>query len=85
MFPARTCVGCHRKFPQKDLLRITRLTSEKKIILNLKQENLGRSVYLCSKKECVKKALYRKGADAISHILKIKPTAEFLKEIEELD
>lgn len=80
-FPERTCVGCFKKFPQKDLLALTRLTSGN-VIINKNNEMNGRSVYLCRNNLCLKKAIHRKGQNAIQYGLKSKIPEEIFRELE---
>ena len=52
--PIRTCVGCGKKRPQKDFIKIIR-TKEKSIVLKLNiisDKSEGRSVYVCRSFDC---------------------------------
>lgn len=52
--PIRTCVGCGKKGPQKDFIKIIR-TKEKSIIVKLNyisDKSEGRSIYLCRSFDC---------------------------------
>lgn len=81
--PIRTCVGCFQKFPQKELLAITRLKNGD-LVVDKEQKAAGRSVYLCYKKACLNKARKRKGKNALEYGLKV-PIANIIWEtIEQL-
>ena len=50
----RTCVGCGKKGPQKDFIKIIR-TKEKSIVVKLNyisDKSEGRSIYLCRSYDC---------------------------------
>ena len=52
--PIRTCVGCGKKGPQKDFIKIIR-TKEKSIVVKLNyisDKSEGRSIYLCRSFDC---------------------------------
>ena len=52
--PIRTCVGCGKKGPQKDFIKIIR-TKEKSIVVKLNyisDKSEGRSIYLCRSYDC---------------------------------
>ncbi|OIO53374.1 hypothetical protein COT40_01535 [Candidatus Peregrinibacteria bacterium CG08_land_8_20_14_0_20_41_10] len=75
MVSLRTCIGCRQKFPQLELLKITRLKNQTiKIIFPLVKEmgESGRSVYLCPKTGCFDKCFKRKGKDGVEYGLKVK-------------
>ena len=81
--PQRTCVGCFKKFNQGDLLAVTRLKSGE-VKVDLKGELDGRSVYLCYKLGCLKKAQKRKPKSALQFGLKVKVPVEIWGELERL-
>ena len=81
MIPVRTCVGCFKKFPQSDLVRIIRLPDKS---LCLDETKSGRSVYLCKNVNCYKRAVERKGQNAITYGLKVPVTEEFKKGLRDL-
>lgn len=49
--PIRTCIGCHQKKRQDELIRLERNT-EGKIVLNEKRGQGGRGYYLCPTLDC---------------------------------
>ena len=52
--PIRTCVGCGKKGPQKDFIKIIK-TKEKSIVVKLNyisDKSEGRSIYLCRSYDC---------------------------------
>ena len=69
--PIRTCVGCFQKFPQKELLAITRLKNGV-VVVDMEQKAAGRSVYLCYKKSCIDKTRKRKDKNALEYGLKVR-------------
>ncbi|HVA38887.1 MAG TPA: DUF448 domain-containing protein [Candidatus Dormibacteraeota bacterium] len=46
VIPARTCVGCRRKFPQSQLLRFVRRGGD--WVADARRREPGRGAYLCS-------------------------------------
>ena len=79
--PQRTCVGCFRKFDQDQLLAVTRLKAGV-VVLNLEHSAAGRSVYLCCKAACFKKAHSRKGKNGLEYGLKVKIAPQIWAELE---
>ena len=79
--PQRTCVGCFRKFDQDHLLAITRLKGGV-VVLNFEHSAAGRSVYLCCKAACFKKARNRKGKNGLEYGLKLKIAPQIWTELE---
>lgn len=56
--PERTCVGCRRKGPKTDFLRIARNRSGE-VAIDPHFRAPGRGAYLCLNEECVRKAKKR--------------------------
>ncbi len=81
MVPIRTCVGCFQKFPQKELLAITRLKNGD-IVVDKEQKSAGRSVYLCYKMSCMEKARKRKGKNGLQYGLKVPIAQEIWETIQ---
>ncbi|RQD75383.1 MAG: YlxR family protein [Candidatus Syntrophonatronum acetioxidans] len=54
--PLRVCIGCQRKKPKKELIRIVR-TPEDSIEVDFKGKRSGRGTYICPDKECLKSAV----------------------------
>ena len=76
----RTCVGCFQKFDQDDLLAITRLKSNI-VVVNVDHAQVGRSVYVCKKPSCLRKAEHRKGKNALEYGLKVVIQDSIWKEL----
>ncbi len=49
--PIRTCIGCHQKKRQEELIRLER-NIEGKLVLNEKRGRGGRGFYLCPNLAC---------------------------------
>lgn len=79
--PERTCVGCFHKFPQKDLVGISRL-KDGTVVVDFDHKFSGRSVYLCRKKHCFLKAYRRKGKNALEYGLKVSIPQQVWIELE---
>lgn len=69
--PQRTCVGCKKRYDQEELLAVTRLKNGE-VVVNEGRKNAGRSVYLCRKAECLRKARGRKGQNGLQFGLKVQ-------------
>jgi len=52
----RTCIGCNKKASKKEFIRIV-ATKEKQISVDLTGKKEGRGAYICSKEECLNKAV----------------------------
>jgi len=70
--PLRTCIGCRRVRPKREMIRIIR-TPDRAIEIDETGKKSGRGAYLCPSRECWGKALKR---GALEHALKVKLTAE---------
>ncbi len=80
--PQRTCAGCRKKHDQSDLLAVTRLKNGE-VIVNDPYEQRGRSVYICRKKECLRKIRDRKGQNGLQYGLKVQIPENIWKILEE--
>ena len=65
--PTRTCVGCRRKRPQRELLRVTQ-GPDGSVTAGARIRAPGRGAYVCFDPECVNRAL---ASGALSKTLKI--------------
>lgn len=77
----RICVGCFKKFPQRDLLAVRRL-KDGTVVIDFQQELTGRTAYLCRKKACFLKAYRRKDKNALEYGLKVKFPPKIREELE---
>ena len=50
--PIRTCLGCSKRFPKKQLLKF--VLQEESIVLDRKGTGQGRSAYCCNDKNCLR-------------------------------
>jgi predicted RNA-binding protein YlxR (DUF448 family) len=60
--PERQCIGCGRRGPQGDLVRLT-VADEggtKLVVVADGRSQSGRSAYLCKRQACLERALLRK-------------------------
>lgn len=57
--PLRTCTGCGKQFPKKDLIRVLK-TPEEEIILDITGKKNGRGAYICQSLSCLQNARKRK-------------------------
>ena len=53
--PIRMCAGCRERAPKRELIRIVR-TPAGAVIVDAREKESGRGVYLCKKAECFQKA-----------------------------
>ncbi len=65
----RKCIACNSIKPRPELIKITQNNKTNEIVIQPNSYCMGRSTYICKKKECVDKAL-KKGR--LYKILKIK-------------
>lgn len=65
--PVRMCVGCRRRVPQSDLLRV--VSAEGRLVPNPRRRLPGRGAYVHLREECVSTAVARK---AFSRALRIR-------------
>lgn len=54
--PMRTCVGCRKGAPKRDLIRVVR-NPQGEVELDLTGKRPGRGVYICSNVECLNAAV----------------------------
>ena len=64
--PQRTCVGCRRTLPKRDLVRLVR-TPSGEILIDPTGKAQGRGVYLCPNRRCWTIALKKR---RIGHALR---------------
>ncbi len=81
--PQRTCVGCKKRYDQDELLAITRLKNGE-VVVNDGHKKAGRSVYLCRKAECLRKARDRKGQNGLQFGLKVQIPDSVWENLEKL-
>ena len=60
--PMRMCVGCSQMKPKSELVRVVR-SPEGEVSLDLTGKKSGRGAYICSDRECLKKAVKSKRLD----------------------
>ena len=70
--PMRTCAGCRRERPKREMVRIVR-TPEGAVVPDATGKRAGRGTYLCPDGECWRKAL-RTGS--LGRLLKTEISAE---------
>lgn len=54
--PVRTCVGCRKGLPKRELIRVVR-SPEGEVELDLTSKKPGRGVYICFSAECLNAAV----------------------------
>ena len=54
--PTRLCVGCHEKYPKKELIRIVK-TPDEEVKLDDTGKMNGRGVYICKNEDCLNEVL----------------------------
>ena len=60
--PLRKCTGCGEMKPKKELIRAVR-SPEGEVSLDLTGKKNGRGAYICSDRDCLKKAVRSKRLD----------------------
>lgn len=55
----RKCASCRKNVNRDELIKITKL-SDATLKINPSSNELGRSVYVCQKEECIKKFIKKK-------------------------
>ncbi len=60
--PMRQCIGCGEMKSKKELLRILK-TAEDEITLDATGRKNGRGAYLCFSRDCLEKAVKKKGLE----------------------
>jgi predicted RNA-binding protein YlxR (DUF448 family) len=60
--PERQCIGCGRRGPQADFLRLTldKRQTPPRVVVARGRERTGRGAYLCRRQACLDRALHRK-------------------------
>ena len=77
--PIRTCVACRTSGDKQTLTRIVR-TPEGKVTLDPTGKMAGRGAYLCSSRECLRRALKEK---RLSRALRTELPEETIRQLEE--
>jgi predicted RNA-binding protein YlxR (DUF448 family) len=70
--PQRTCVGCRKIRPKREMVRIIR-TPDDGVEIDETRKRSGRGAYLCRRQECWEIALKK---DRLEHALKTNLTDE---------
>lgn len=60
--PMRQCIGCGEMKSKKEMLRILK-TAEDEITLDATGRKNGRGAYLCFSRDCLEKAIRKKGLE----------------------
>ena len=60
--PMRKCVGCGEMKSKREMMRVLK-TSDEEFVLDATGKQNGRGAYLCVSKECLAKAVKRKGLE----------------------
>ena len=60
--PERQCVGCGRRAPQAELMRLCAARDEgtRRVVPSVGRERSGRGAYLCRREVCLERAVMRK-------------------------
>lgn len=63
--PERQCIGCGRRAPQSDLVRmcVEPDGDTKRVVVCEGRERTGRGAYLCRKNACLERALMRRALE----------------------
>ncbi len=75
--PLRTCIGCGKVKPKKELIRIVRSPSGE-IGIDPSGKASGRGVYICYSKECLSQGLKGK---KLTHALNTTVGEDIIKEL----
>lgn len=75
--PFRMCAGCRNMREKPELIRV--IMKDNNLLIDDKQKEQCRGIYLCKSEDCVLLAQKRK---VFSNILKKKVPDEFFKELE---
>jgi len=78
--PMRTCVGCRRTAPKRELLRVVR-TPDGEVEVDLTGKKSGRGAYLCGDPACLE-ATRKKGI--LARALKVEIPADVYDQLREL-
>lgn len=76
--PMRMCVSCREMLPKKELRRVVR-TPEGEVVLDTTGRKNGRGAYLCTKPECLKKAIKTRALERALGAPLSEETAESLE------
>ncbi len=83
--PMRSCCGCRRSFPKKELIRIVR-KPDGDVAVDLTGKMNGRGAYLCKSLACLKKA---RKSGSMARSLEISISGEIYdgleRELEEIE
>ena len=60
--PFRMCAGCGEMKSKKEMIRVLK-TPEGEIVIDTTGKKNGRGAYLCSRTECLQKAIKNKGLE----------------------
>lgn len=83
--PQRKCVGCGENKDKKQLIRVIK-TAEDAILLDETGKKNGRGAYICTKMDCLNKAIKSKGLERSLKTAIPKPVYdELLKEMEKFE
>lgn len=79
--PQRTCIGCRKTTNKADLIRIVK-TPYQTIEIDLNKKSKGRGAYICSNRECIKRALKKKVLNhAFKQVGEVPDVDNFIKDI----
>lgn len=77
--PERTCIGCGKRYPKEELIRLTR-TSGGDITWRADGKGEGRGAYLCPAQVCLDRAAKRK---SLSRALRSPIAGEIYEQLRE--
>lgn len=73
----RKCEGCKQLINRQDMIKITYTkTPEAGLVINPDSKTMGRSMYVCKAKDCIKNVLKKK---RVCHALKCKNSTDIEK------
>ena len=82
--PLRQCIGCGEMKSKKEMIRVLK-TAEQDILIDATGRKNGRGTYLCTSRECLRKAVKSRGLDRSFKMAVPKEVYETLeKEMEAL-
>ncbi len=76
--PQRTCLGCQRVRPKREMLRIVR-TSEGKVEFDPTGKKAGRGAYVCPDNDCLRQMAKKK---RLGKALGVEPSPDLISELE---
>ena len=59
--PLRKCTGCLKMKPKSELIRVVKVPSTKKIVIDRTGKKDGRGTYVCKSEDCIKMAKKSRG------------------------